>query len=136
MVTSVEDNSASNAGTGIGTDDVRTVRMLHSSEQPRDTMKPRQANEKPLSLSDLRSLRALRDELRLKIHLGQQEARDRFQELEDRWSSMQRKLPQLDRLEADVDYAKAVLLTIGRRVVVDLMAGYRNLRDEVKKQTS
>lgn len=51
--------------------------------------------------STLDRLAQLRDELRLKIHLGAAEARDQWQALEDRWPEVQRTVHRLEEASAE-----------------------------------
>lgn len=89
-----------------------------------------------LTLDDLRDFKRVRDELRRQIHRGQQEARERFQRLEDRWAELQRMLPDLDNLEQEMSITHRQLVHVRKQVVEDLKHGYASLCNEITLQVS
>jgi hypothetical protein len=75
---------------------------------------------------ELEALRRTRDELRVKIHLGRAEARERFEQLEKSWHHLEGKL-KLVRREA-----KEPLHEIGeaaRELLREIRDGYRQIRN-------
>jgi CBS domain-containing membrane protein len=75
---------------------------------------------------EIDNLRRLRDELRVQIHLGKAEARDLWNDLEERWSELEGRAQALaDRAEEPLeDIAAAAEL-----VVEEVREGYRRVRD-------
>jgi CBS domain-containing protein len=78
--------------------------------------------------TEIEDLRRLRDELRVEAHLAKAEARDRLDELERGFQSLERRVKQtsraadepLKKLEADV-----------RRLVDDLRDGFKRIKDAI-----
>ena len=74
------------------------------------------------------ALRAARDELRVQMHLGRADARDRFEELEERWHDLERRLGQV------ADEARRPMREVGdavRGIVAEIQEGYRKIRDSL-----
>jgi BMFP domain-containing protein YqiC len=74
---------------------------------------------------DVDTLRGIRDELKLQMHLGQAEARERFEALEQRWHHLEAKLRQLR------DASRHELKDVGAaaQVLVDeIREGYRHVK--------
>lgn len=71
-------------------------------------------------------LRAARDELKLKLHLGQMDARERYEKAEKDWERLEGKLKVLAGAgrEAADDVSEAVGL-----LVEEIRAGYRHIRE-------
>jgi hypothetical protein len=77
---------------------------------------------------ELDELRRVRDELRVKAHLGKAEVRDRWESLERSFEKLESKLerksraaePPLQQLEQDL-----------RKLAKDLRDGYRQIRDAI-----
>lgn len=71
------------------------------------------------------SLRGIRDELRLQMHLGRAEAREHFEGLEQRWSHLEAKLRQLrDASREELDDVGAA----ARMLVDEIREGYRHVK--------
>jgi hypothetical protein len=74
---------------------------------------------------ELDKLRATRDELRLQIHLGAADARDRFEKLEKSWHSMESHVKSLGTATQDdrkrIDEA-------ARALAREIAEGYRHLK--------
>jgi hypothetical protein len=51
--------------------------------------------------AEIASLRTLRDELRVRVHLGAKDARDRFQDAERAWHKLEGRLEELGRATAE-----------------------------------
>lgn len=74
---------------------------------------------------ELKTLRTLRDELRVQAELGKLEFRDRWSELEHRWSELEGKF-KLIRAGAREDAGE--IRTAARRLADELREGYENLK--------
>lgn len=75
---------------------------------------------------ELEALRRTRDELRVKIHLGRAEARERFEQLEKSWHHLEGKVKLIRR------ESKAPIHEIGeaaRELLREIRDGYRHIRD-------
>jgi hypothetical protein len=75
---------------------------------------------------DLEALKTLRDEIRVRIHLGKREALDRWEEAEKRWEQIEGKLEVIRR------ESKESLQEIGRQVGI-LMHEVGQAYREIKK---
>jgi len=75
---------------------------------------------------EFEKLRTLRDELRVKIHLGKAEARDKWQELEGDWQHVEGKIKVLgdETKESAREVGEATEVLVG-----ELRDAYRRLRD-------
>ena len=75
------------------------------------------------------SLKQLRDELRLKIHLGSKEAQDQYDALEQKWDQMMKDSQPVK--DAVSDTARGV--GVAAELAVDeLKGGYEKIRDLLK----
>lgn len=74
---------------------------------------------------EIESLSQLRDELRVQLHLGKAEARERFNKLEKSWQHLESRL-QLIREESGQDLAE--IREAADLLVVEIRDGYRHLR--------
>ena len=83
------------------------------------------ADEKEVK-DDFQTLRTLRDEIRVQLHLAAAEAKDGFEDLEKKWVHAEGKLKQLG--EESADSAERVADALGG-VLDEIRAGY----DRVKK---
>ena len=75
---------------------------------------------------EIEALKQVRDELRVKIHLGAAEARDAWEQLEKKWNELEAKAKQVSR------EAEQPLQDIGeaaRDLANEIRAGYRRIRD-------
>lgn len=69
-----------------------------------------------------------RDELRLKVHLAGMEARDSWEELEERWETLVARKAQLQReLQPTVDDARVAWMMLKD----EILEGYRTIRDRL-----
>lgn len=75
---------------------------------------------------EFEKLRTLRDELRVKIHLGKAEAKDKWEELESDWQHVEGKIRVLgeETRESAKDVGEATEVLMG-----ELRDAYRRLRD-------
>lgn len=78
--------------------------------------------------SDFDELRAARDELRVRVHLGQAEMRDRWEDLERKWHHVEGKLKVLRQESAE---SAEEIGAAARELVVQIRDGYRHLRQLV-----
>lgn len=71
-------------------------------------------------------LRRVRDELRVQIHLGKEEAKERWEELERRWHHLESKLKVVREgsRESLEDIGEAARMLLG-----EIRRGYRHLRE-------
>jgi hypothetical protein len=74
---------------------------------------------------ELKTLRELRDELRVQMELGRAEARDRWETLEEDWRHLDAKL-KLMRNESRGELEE--IAEAARRLVQQIREGYRHLR--------
>lgn len=74
---------------------------------------------------DIEGLRQLRDELRVQLHLGKAEARERFEKLEQSWQHLEAKL-KLIREESAGDLSQ--IREAAGLLVGEIREGYRHLR--------
>ncbi len=74
---------------------------------------------------ELEDLRATRDELRVKMHLGKLEAQDQWKQIEKQWQHVESKLKLVGEAgrEAAEDIGEATSL-----VIEEMKAGYSKLR--------
>lgn len=74
---------------------------------------------------EVESLRTLRDELRVQVHLGQAEARERWDQLEKKWQHLEARAGVLAEASRDSldDIEEA-----GRLLVDEIRDGYRSLK--------
>jgi uncharacterized protein YoxC len=86
-----------------------------------------------MSLSDkfedeLKSLRTLRDELRVQVNLAQKEAHDLFQTAEKKWDTLESKLERIghESAEAVREVGEAASL-----LADEIRDAYRRIREEV-----
>ena len=77
---------------------------------------------------DVESLRRARDELRVQMHLARAEARDLFEDLEQRWHELERGLEQVaSEARRPMDEAREAVGSL----VDELKEGYRKIRDSL-----
>jgi len=74
---------------------------------------------------ELDKLRTVRDELRLQIHLGNAEARDRFAKLEKSWKTME---GHVRSLESGTRSDRARIAEAAKALAHEIAEGYRHLR--------
>jgi hypothetical protein len=74
---------------------------------------------------ELDKLRATRDELRLQIHLGTAEARDRFAKLEKSWHHIE---GQMKSLSAATQPDRERIQETARTLAQEIADGYRHLK--------
>ena len=74
---------------------------------------------------ELDKLRATRDELRLKIHLGTAEARDRFEKLEKSWHRVE---GHVKTLHAATEPDRKRITDAARTLAHEIADGYRHLK--------
>ncbi|HET9209932.1 MAG TPA: hypothetical protein VFR03_06020 [Thermoanaerobaculia bacterium] len=72
------------------------------------------------------SLAQLRDDLKVRVHLGEMDARDQWEKLEPKWWELQRKVAAVERASADT--AKEIV-TAGNLLVEELFKGYQRIRE-------
>jgi len=74
---------------------------------------------------ELKTLRTLRDELRVQTELGKLELRDRWSELEHRWTELEGKFKLIrEGAREDAEEIRAA----ARRLADELREGYENLK--------
>jgi predicted RNA-binding protein len=78
-----------------------------------------------LPFTGYESLAQLRDDLKVRIHLGEMDARDQWQKLEPKWWELQRKVAAVERASASA--AKEVT-TAGNLLIEELFKGYDQIR--------
>lgn len=77
---------------------------------------------------EMESIRRIRDELRVQMHLARAEARDLFEELEHRWHELEARFEQV------ADEARRPMQEAGeaaRSLLAELKDGYRKIRDSL-----
>lgn len=75
---------------------------------------------------EIEDLRRVRDEMRVQLHLGKEEARERWEGLEKHWEHLE------GRLKVIRDGSQESLEEIGeaaRLLTAEIRKGYKNLRD-------
>lgn len=78
--------------------------------------------DKNIIQKELEELTRMRDELRLKLHLGKADARDALARLEQRWPEVERKMKELER---ESSTAAAEVGEAARDLIRELKRGYR-----------
>ena len=74
---------------------------------------------------ELDQLRTVRDELRVKLHLGGAEAKERWEQLEKSWSQAEAKLRRLrDESKEDLDHVSEA----ARNLLNEIRAGYEHVK--------
>lgn len=71
------------------------------------------------------SLAQLRDDLKVRIHLGEMDARDQWQKLEPKWWELQRKVAAVERASAG---AMEEITAAGNLLIEELFKGYGQIR--------
>ncbi|MEM9555187.1 MAG: hypothetical protein AAGC60_13110 [Acidobacteriota bacterium] len=74
----------------------------------------------------VRALEQLRDELKLKVHLGKAEARDSWRELEDKWRELQRHRHDIETAGAT---SAAGVKSAAQNLIHELSDGYERIRN-------
>lgn len=78
-----------------------------------------------LPFTGYESLAQLRDDLKVRIHLGEMEARDQWQKLEPKWWELQRKVAAVEKASAG---AMEEITTAGNLLIEELLKGYGQIR--------
>lgn len=86
------------------------------------------SEEKSQFSLDMDELRKLRDELRVKAHLGRLEAEESWSELETRWEDLEAKANQLGRESGE---AVDDVLAAGKLLVGELHHAYRDIKRRI-----
>ncbi len=84
--------------------------------------------ENDRTLDFIEKLKQQRDELRLQIHLAKAEARDEWDELENKWGGL------MERMKAvgeEAGEAKSDIGTAARELAVELKKGYARIMDQI-----
>ncbi|NNL85324.1 MAG: hypothetical protein HKP27_06705 [Myxococcales bacterium] len=78
---------------------------------------------------ELRKLRTLRDELKLQLHLGSSDLKDRYEELEGKWHAFERRVAAAREVarEDTEEVTEATKLLLG-----EIRDGYRHIRDSLR----
>ncbi|HEY2290571.1 MAG TPA: hypothetical protein VGM86_07705 [Thermoanaerobaculia bacterium] len=71
------------------------------------------------------SLAELRDDLKVRIHLGEMDARDQWQKLEPKWWELQRKVTAVEQASAG---AVQEITAAGNLLIEELFKGYDRIR--------
>jgi len=71
------------------------------------------------------SVAELRDDLKVRVHLGEMEARDQWQKLEPKWWELQRKVAAVERASAG---AVQEITTAANLLIEELFKGYNRIR--------
>lgn len=71
------------------------------------------------------SLAQLRDDLKVRVHLGEMDARDQWQKLEPKWWELQRKVTAVEKASAG---AMEEIVAAGNLLVEELFKGYGQIR--------
>ena len=77
----------------------------------------------------VQALKQKRDEIRVQIHLGKQEARDEWERLEAKWFDLQSKLRYIR--QASSKTAKGVL-QIAQRIATEVEEGYKKMKESLR----
>ena len=77
---------------------------------------------------DMDELRKIRDELRVKAHLGKLEAEDAWHELEGRWEDLEAKADQLRRESGE---SMEDIKTAAKLLASELRDGYKEIKRHV-----
>ncbi len=78
-----------------------------------------------LPFTGYESLAQLRDDLKVRIHLGEMDARDQWQKLEPKWWELQRKVAAVEKASAG---AVSEITTAGNLLIEELLKGYDQIR--------
>lgn len=90
-------------------------------------------NHQNTESSELESLQALRDELRVKIHLAATDVRDEYHRLEKKWERVDEELRRAAR------HTQAPMQVIGlkaKQIIAELQKSYATIRDTLREQAS
>ena len=71
------------------------------------------------------SLAELRDDLKVRIHLGEMDARDQWQKLEPKWWELQRRVVAVERASAG---AVQEITAAANLLIEELLKGYEQVR--------
>ena len=71
------------------------------------------------------SLAQLRDDLKVRLHLGEMEARGQWEKLEPKWWELQRKVAAVERASAG---AAREITTAANLLIEELFKGYERIR--------
>jgi hypothetical protein len=79
--------------------------------------------------AELLKLRKLRDELKLQLHLGSSDLKDRYEELEGKWHTFERRVAAAREVarEETQEVSEATKLLLG-----EIRDGYRHIRDSLQ----
>jgi hypothetical protein len=89
---------------------------------------PEHSDFKDWVKQEITELKRIRDELRVKAHLGKAEARDRWQSLERSYAALESKVQRASRA---ADAPLRELESDLRKLAKDLREGYRQIRDAI-----
>jgi predicted RNA-binding protein len=78
-----------------------------------------------IPFTDYESLAQLRDDLKVRVHLGEMEARDQWQKLEPKWWELQRKVAAVERASAG---AVQEITAAANLLIEELFKGYGQVR--------
>lgn len=78
--------------------------------------------------AEVRELRGLRDEVRLRVHLGKMEAREAFEQAEKRWEHLEAKLALI---ATESKHAAGEVGDAARLLIEEIRAGYDQVRRHV-----
>ena len=78
-----------------------------------------------IPFTDYESLAQLRDDLKVRVHLGEMEARDQWQKLEPKWWELQRKVAAVERASAG---AVQEITAAANLLIEELLKGYEQVR--------
>jgi hypothetical protein len=78
-----------------------------------------------IPFTDYESLAQLRDDLKVRLHLGEMEARDQWQKLEPKWWELQRKVAAVEKASAG---AVQEITTAANLLIEELSKGYDRIR--------
>ena len=82
-------------------------------------------NERTQVEKDFEQLKRIRDELRLKLHLGKAEVKDTWERLEAQWPKVEEKLKAL---ESESQKAGSEITKAAKAVLDEIRKGYEGLR--------
>jgi hypothetical protein len=71
------------------------------------------------------SLAQLRDDLKVRVHLGEMDARDEWQKLEPKWWELQRKVAAVERASAGAVHE---ITAAANLLIEELLKGYEQVR--------
>lgn len=82
---------------------------------------------------EVAELKAYRDELKVQAHLGAAEAKESWQQLENKWPELERRLRAF---EGGASEAVQRMADATKELMTEIRTGYKRLEKEVKKNAN